>query len=263
MTTGIALAAGAWHPHRDTWYSAPMFQDQLVDSHLWSRPITRWRSIPRYWNVAVPNTSSGRPTIIYGTSSIVARTRLPIYPGRPSATATPRWNHGLGSPGAPVVPAGDHLVSAAQMHSAYRIRRVKPDSLVDVNTTMPSPGEERRAWTKPRTGTTMRDLRGSNLAHTGRYRVHYDDETGRAGRQFISPRDRRDGWEEWMAARSWNLHGYGWVRVLVTGGTGFLASHPCHRLVEAGGVHATSRRAAWMGGARYAVMVEHEPLLCG
>lgn len=32
-------------------------------------------------------------------------------------------------------------------------------------------------------------------------------------------------------------------RVLVTGGTGFLASHLCHRLVEAGAeVHATSRR---------------------
>lgn len=43
-------------------------------------------------------------------------------------------------------------------------------------------------------------------------------------------------------------------RVLVTGGTGFLASHLCHRLLEAGAeVHATSRQVqpAGQGGIRW------------
>lgn len=56
LTTGIAYA---WHPHRDTWYSAPMFQIN------WWIPIYDIQADnamafhPRYWNVPVPNTSNG------------------------------------------------------------------------------------------------------------------------------------------------------------------------------------------------------------
>ena len=41
LTTGIAYA---WHPHRDTWYSAPQCQIQLVDPHLRDR-IQRWTGL--------------------------------------------------------------------------------------------------------------------------------------------------------------------------------------------------------------------------
>jgi hypothetical protein len=55
LTTGIAYA---WHPHRDTWYSAPMCQLN------WWIPIYEIQSDnamafhPRYWSQAVRNNSS-------------------------------------------------------------------------------------------------------------------------------------------------------------------------------------------------------------
>ena len=56
LTTGIAYA---WHPHRDTWYSAPACQIN------WWMPIYEIESEnamafhPRYWDQAVANTSGG------------------------------------------------------------------------------------------------------------------------------------------------------------------------------------------------------------
>src|SRR5262249_38053061 len=56
LTTGIAYA---WHPHRDTWYSAPMCQIN------WWIPIydivsdNAMAFHPRYFNEAVPNDSAG------------------------------------------------------------------------------------------------------------------------------------------------------------------------------------------------------------
>lgn len=56
LTTGIAYA---WHPHRDTWYSAPSCQIN------WWIPIYDFQSDngmafhPRYWNQPVKNSSKG------------------------------------------------------------------------------------------------------------------------------------------------------------------------------------------------------------
>ena len=56
LTAGIAYA---WHPHRDTWYSAPPCQIN------WWMPVFELESEnamafhPRYWDQPVPNTSSG------------------------------------------------------------------------------------------------------------------------------------------------------------------------------------------------------------
>ena len=56
LTTGIAYA---WHPHRDTWYSAPPSQIN------WWLPIYELDSEnamafhPRYWNEGVANSSAG------------------------------------------------------------------------------------------------------------------------------------------------------------------------------------------------------------
>ena len=56
LTTGIALA---WHPHRDTWYSAPACQIN------WWLPIYEIESDnamafhPRYWNQPIKNSSAG------------------------------------------------------------------------------------------------------------------------------------------------------------------------------------------------------------
>ena len=56
LTTGIAFA---WHPHRDTWYSAPPCQIN------WWLPIYELESEnamafhPRYWNEPLKNSSAG------------------------------------------------------------------------------------------------------------------------------------------------------------------------------------------------------------
>ena len=46
-TTGIAYA---WHPHRDTWYSAPMFQINPVDPIYDFQSENAMAFHPRYWN---------------------------------------------------------------------------------------------------------------------------------------------------------------------------------------------------------------------
>jgi len=56
LTAGIAYA---WHPHRDTWYSAPQCQIN------WWMPVYEIEEsntmsfYPRYWDQALPNSSSG------------------------------------------------------------------------------------------------------------------------------------------------------------------------------------------------------------
>jgi hypothetical protein len=56
LTSGIAYA---WHPHRDTWYSAPLTQ---INWWLPIFPITEGNGMcfyPEYFDIAVPNDSAG------------------------------------------------------------------------------------------------------------------------------------------------------------------------------------------------------------
>ncbi len=56
LTSGIAYA---WHPHRDTWYAAPMCQ---VNFWMPVYPVGTQNAMafhPAYFDVAVPNTSAG------------------------------------------------------------------------------------------------------------------------------------------------------------------------------------------------------------
>ena len=106
LTTGIAYA---WHPHRDTWYSAPMFQIN------WWIPIYDIQADnamafhPRYWNVAVPNTSSGYNYYLWNqqhrgghVSQFIKEDPRPLP--RPVGTMDLDPQVRL------IVPAGDHLV---------------------------------------------------------------------------------------------------------------------------------------------------------
>lgn len=54
LTTGIAYA---FHPHRDTWYSAPMCQINLWMPVFDVRPDNVMAFHPQYWTEAVPNDS--------------------------------------------------------------------------------------------------------------------------------------------------------------------------------------------------------------
>jgi len=56
LTSGLAYA---WHPHRDTWYSAPMTQLNYWMPVYAIEPSNTMTFHPRYFDEAVPNTSSG------------------------------------------------------------------------------------------------------------------------------------------------------------------------------------------------------------
>lgn len=125
LTTGIAYA---WHPHRDTWYSAPMFQIN------WWIPIYDIQADnamafhPRYWNVAVPNTSSGYNYYLWNqqhrgghVSQFIKEDPRPLP--RPVGTIDLDPQVRL------IVPAGgSSCFPPPRCIPAYRIRRVKPDS---------------------------------------------------------------------------------------------------------------------------------------
>lgn len=190
LTTGIAYA---WHPHRDTWYSAPMFQIN------WWIPIYDIQADnamafhPRYWNVAVPNTSSGYNYYLWNqqhrgghVSQFIKEDPRPLP--RPVGTMDLDPQVRL------IVPAGGIILfSAAQMHSSVPNTSGKTRFSIDFRCVNTDDALARRG--APRvdeacTGTTMRDyLRGSNLSHIPDDIVAlYDDETGRAGELIYKPK---------------------------------------------------------------------------
>ena len=190
LTTGIAYA---WHPHRDTWYSAPMFQIN------WWIPIYDIQADnamafhPRYWNVAVPNTSSGYNYYLWNqqhrgghVSQFIKEDPRPLP--RPVGTIDLDPQVRL------IVPAGGIILfSAAQMHSSVPNTSGKTRFSIDFRCVNTDDALARRG--APRvdeacTGTTMRDyLRGSNLSHIPDDIVAlYDDETGRAGELIYKPK---------------------------------------------------------------------------
>jgi hypothetical protein len=190
LTTGIAYA---WHPHRDTWYSAPMFQIN------WWIPIYDIQADnamafhPGYWNVAVPNTSSGYNYYLWNqqhrgghVSQFIKEDPRPLP--RPVGTMDLDPQVRL------IVPAGGIILfSAAQMHSSVPNTSGKTRFSIDFRCVNTDDALARRG--APRvdeacTGTTMRDyLRGSNLSHIPDDIVAlYDDETGRAGELIYKPK---------------------------------------------------------------------------
>jgi hypothetical protein len=165
LTTGIAYA---FHPHRDTWYSAP--QCQLN----WWIPIYEIESDrsmafhPRYWNEPVRNSSrtynydEWNKTSRYIASQQIGKdTRVQPKPEEPMELE-PQIRV--------VTPVGGILLfSAAQMHSTVPNTTGKTRFSVDFRTV--NIDDARTFRGAPNidsecTGTTMNDyLRGSDLSH--------------------------------------------------------------------------------------------------
>jgi hypothetical protein len=165
LTTGIAYA---FHPHRDTWYSAPLCQ---LNWWLPIFEIDSGRSMalhPRYWTQGVRNGSANynyaewnRNSRFQAAQQVGKDTRVQPRPEEPMEM----------EPQVRVVtPVGGTLVfSAAQMHStvpnttgrtrfSIDFRTVNVD---DVRTFRGAPNVDSAC-----TGTTMSDyLRGSDFAH--------------------------------------------------------------------------------------------------
>ncbi|GAB4581418.1 MAG: hypothetical protein Fur0022_41650 [Anaerolineales bacterium] len=165
LTTGIAFA---FHPHRDTWYSAPMCQ---LNWWMPVYPIEADNGMafhPYYWDHPVKNNSE-----VYNYQEWVKNSRFIASQqvGKDTRVQpTPQEEMHL-DPQVRVVspPGGVTLFSAAQMHSSIpntsKRTRISIDfrtvHLDDVKNQVGAPNIDSRC-----TGTTMGDyLRCSDLAH--------------------------------------------------------------------------------------------------
>lgn len=183
LTTGIAYA---WHPHRDTWYSAPPCQIN------WWIPIFDIRSDnamafhPRYWNRAVKNSSKGYNYYLWNqkyrgdhVGQHLKEDPRPLPKPTQSLDLDPQIR-------LIVPPGGMILFSAAQMHSSVPNTSGKTRFSIDFRVVHRDDVAAKRGAPKVDeecTGTTMRDyLRGSDLSHIPDDLVAlYDDGTGAEG----------------------------------------------------------------------------------
>jgi hypothetical protein len=177
LTVGIAYA---FHPHRDTWYSAPMCQ---INWWMPIYPIVPENAMafhPRYWSRGVKNGSAGynyqewnRTSRQNAAQFIKQDTRVQPKPEEPMEL----------DPQIRVIapPGGVLLFSAAQMHSSVpntsgRTRfsiDFRTINLDDVAARRGAPNVDSRC-----TGTCMGDyLRGTDLAHVpGEYFSMYETQ---------------------------------------------------------------------------------------
>jgi hypothetical protein len=184
LTTGIAYA---WHPHRDTWYSAPMFQ---LNWWLPIYGITADNAMafhPRYFSEAVPNDSRGYNYYKWNQ----------VHRGEHVAKLVKEDPRPLPRPTGPVeldpqirliCPVGGVIVfSGAQLHSSVPntsgVTRFSIDFRT-VNLDDAIAGRGAKNVDSECTGTTMRDyLRVTDLAPLPDEVIRlYDDETNVEGK---------------------------------------------------------------------------------
>lgn len=179
LTTGIAYA---WHPHRDTWYSAPPCQVN------WWIPIFDIQSNnamafhPQYWNAPVKNSSKGYNYYLWNQQNRGAHVAK-FLKEDPRPLPKPTEPLALEPQVRLIVPAGGIILfSAAQMHSSVPNTSGRTRFSIDFRVVNLDDVSQRRG--APRvdeecTGTTMRDyLRATDLAHIPDELIAlYDDET--------------------------------------------------------------------------------------
>jgi hypothetical protein len=165
LKTGIAYA---FHPHRDTWYSAPMCQ---INWWMPIYPIVPENAMafhPRYWSQPVRNGSAGYNYVEWNRTSsqnaaqfVKEDTRKQPKPEEPMEL----------DPQIRVIapPGGILLFSGAQMHSSVPNNSGRTRFSIDFRTVNIDDVAVRRGAPNVDsacTGTTMGDyLRGTDLAH--------------------------------------------------------------------------------------------------
>lgn len=165
LTVGIAYA---FHPHRDTWYSAPMCQ---INWWMPIYPIVPENAMafhPRYWSQGVRNGSAAYNYAEWNRTSrhkaaqfVKQDTRVQPKPEEPMEL----------DPQIRVIapPGGLLLFSAAQMHSSVPNNSGRTRFSIDFRTVHEDDVAARRGAPNVDsacTGTTMGDyLRGSDLSH--------------------------------------------------------------------------------------------------
>jgi hypothetical protein len=183
LTTGIAYA---WHPHRDTWYSAPLCQQNFWLPVYEIESGNAMAFHPAYWNRAVPNNSSGYNYYVWNKlhrgpdiTKLVKEDPRPLPRSLEPIDLEPQLRL--------LCPVGGVLAfSGAQMHSSVpnatgRTRfsiDFRTVHLADARTRLGAPRSDEQC-----TGTTMRDyLRGTDLSHLPEDVIAlYDDDTVDSG----------------------------------------------------------------------------------
>jgi hypothetical protein len=189
LTTGIAFA---WHPHRDTWYSAPACQIN------WWLPIYELESDnamafhPRYWTQPVKNSSAGYN---YYTWNKLHRgenvAKLIKADPRPLPRATEELE--LDPQVRLITPVGGvTLFSGAQMHSSVPNTSGVTRFSIDFRTVHLDDAIARHGAPNidsECTGTVMRDyLRGTDFAKIPDDVIAmYDDDTAAEGKLVYEP----------------------------------------------------------------------------
>ena len=184
LTTGIAYA---WHPHRDTWYSAPPCQIN------WWIPIFDFRSDnamafhPQYWNHPVKNSSKGYNYYLWNQQNRGGHVAQYLKEDpRPLPKATQPME--LDPQIRLIVPAGGIILfSGSQMHSSVPNTSGKTRFSIDFRVVHEDDVKAKRGAPivdEECTGTTMRDyLRSTDLSHLPDHLVAlYDDGTGSEGK---------------------------------------------------------------------------------
>jgi hypothetical protein len=189
LTTGIAYA---WHPHRDTWYSAPACQLN------WWLPIIATQSSnvmafhPRYWNRGVANTSKGYNYYLWNQQHRGGHVTQYLKED-PRPLPKPAEPMDLDPQIRLVVPPGGLILfSGAQMHSSVPNTSGKTRWSIDFRTVHLGDASARKG--APRsdemcTGTTMRDYyRATDLARLPEEVIAmYNDGTEEGGALVYDP----------------------------------------------------------------------------
>jgi hypothetical protein len=188
LTSGIAYA---FHPHRDTWYSAPQFQ---LNWWLPVYPLSPENCLsfhPRYFDVPVKNGSAGYNYYRWNAENrgnaanhVKNDTRVQPKPEEP-IELDPQIRL-IPKPGSVI------LFCGAQMHSTVPNTAGVCRYSIDFRTVNLDDAVARRGAPNVDsacTGTTMRDyLRGTDLAHIPEDVVaRYDDGTEREGLLVYTP----------------------------------------------------------------------------
>ena len=189
LTTGIAYA---WHPHRDTWYSAPGCQLN------WWLPVFDIESEnamafhPAYWDRAVPNNSSEYNYYIWNkvhrgaaVANFVKEDPRPLPRAQEPIDLDPQLRI--------VCPVGGMILfSGQQMHSSVPNTSGKTRYSIDFRTIHAGDAAQRRGAQLVDvacTGTTMRDyLKGTDFSRLQDEIIDlYDDGTVDLGEAVYSP----------------------------------------------------------------------------
>jgi hypothetical protein len=196
LTSGLAYA---WHPHRDTWYSAPQCQ---LNWWLPVWPVRHDNTMafhPRYFDEGVPNDSAGYNYYEWnaahrGTNVVAGYTKSDPRPlPRPTQPIELEPQVRL------MPPVGGIMIFAgAQMHSSVPNTSGVTRYSIDFRTVHAGDARARRGAANVDsrcTGTTMRDY----LSMVDHSRLPedvvalYDDDSGRGGNLIYDPKGGRAG----------------------------------------------------------------------